>query len=75
MRCFHAASGLPTCGQEAIVLASESGRILRQNLPLCGECAQRYASQAAGYAMQPLAHDLPMNSPLTITLRPLKDDR
>lgn len=67
-KCFHADS----CGGEAVVLASESEGWLRRDLPLCGGCAQAYASQAAGFMTKRLARDHSMTSPFTITLRPLE---
>lgn len=75
MKCFHATTEKPTCTRDAIVLASDSGRMLRQDLPLCGGCAPGYARQAAESAMEWLKHGLlPTDGPITITLRPLKAD-
>lgn len=74
-KCFHAASGLPGCTEDAVVLASESEWTLPKDLPLCGACAQGYARQATEYAVQRLTLGVARaaDGPITITLHPLSE--
>lgn len=74
MKCFHAGIANLDCGQRAVVVADVSGRILRSDMPLCSECAQRYASQAVEGAVRWLGLGLLSGDrPITITLRPLTE--
>ena len=76
MKCHHADSGSSDCAGEAVVLASESYGILRQDLPLCGGCAPSYARQAAQYAAERLARGFYVgDGSFEMTLRPLQGDR
>lgn len=73
MKCHHAGSGDPDCGGEAVVLASETYGILRQDLPLCGPCAVFYAGQATKYATDRVVRGHGVVD-VTITLRPVEEN-